>query len=192
LLNCSSYSFLGSLSNFVIPVDRSCCLPNRKEQTTKHLRSRLHLHQAHCGRLSTLIATRASLTSSNPFNDSSQSSRGLLVQQSDTMAMRTFLVSLLALANTSASPTGGYQTSSQDANVALTNVSIPSFYDRAVRSTLAKRWDGSPAMGGEFQKAKNKGCTLLAQMHGDDAQAGQMFEPPRDSAHSDYLRLSGK
>ncbi|KAF3053853.1 hypothetical protein E8E11_011136 [Didymella keratinophila] len=106
------------------------------------------------------------------------------------MTVRTFLVFLLALANTSASPTGGYQSSSQDPNITLTNVSIPSFYDRAVRSTLAKRWDGSPAMGGEFQKAKNKGCTLLAQMHGNDVQAGQIFEPPRDSAHSDYLELS--
>jgi hypothetical protein len=106
--------------------------------------------------------------------------------------MRALLVSLLALATASASPTGGYQTSSQEPNIAPANVSIHSFYDRAVRDTLAKRWDGSPAMGGEFQKAKNKGCTLLAQMHADDAQAGQIFVPPRDSAHSDYLELSGK
>ncbi|KAJ4406908.1 Mitochondrial import inner membrane translocase subunit tim8 [Didymella pomorum] len=104
--------------------------------------------------------------------------------------MHTFLVPLLALAGTSAYPIGGYQTSSENPDVTLANMSIPSFYDRAVRGVLAKRWDGSPAMGAEFQKAKNKGCTLLSQMHADDAQAGQLFEPPRESAHSDYLELS--
>lgn len=106
--------------------------------------------------------------------------------------MRTSLVSFLALATASASPTGGYQTGAQDPNVGFVNVRIVSLYDRAVRNTLARRWDGSPAMGEEFQKAKNKGCTLVAQMHADDAQAGEFFVPPRDLAHSDYLGLSGK
>lgn len=131
-------------------------------------------------------------TSSKTLHLLLQPSRKFLVQQSDTVAMHTFLVPLLALAGTSAYPIGGYQTSSENPDVTLANMSIPSFYDRAVRGVLAKRWDGSPAMGAEFQKAKNKGCTLLSQMHADDAQAGQLFEPPRESAHSDYLELSGK
>ena len=106
--------------------------------------------------------------------------------------MHVFLVCLLAQATTSASPTGGYQASSQELNIAPANVSNPSFFERAVRGDLARRWDGSPAMGDEFQKAKNKGCTLWAQMHADDANAGKLFSPKRDAAHSDYLELSGE
>lgn len=56
---------------------------------------------------------------------------------------------------------------------------------------LLKRWDGSPAMGSEYAKAKNKGCNLWAMMHSDDAKAGKLFGPPRDLAHGDYLQLDG-
>ncbi|KAF2995710.1 hypothetical protein E8E13_004176 [Curvularia kusanoi] len=56
-------------------------------------------------------------------------------------------------------------------------------------SNHSKRWDGSPAMGQEYAKARNKGCTLWSMMNSDDAAAGQMFTPPRTSAHSDYLQL---
>lgn len=106
--------------------------------------------------------------------------------------MRNTLFSLMALATASVSLTGGTQAGAQGRDVGSVNVSIASFYDRAVQNTLASRWDGSPAMGEEFQKAKNKGCTLLAQMLADNKQAGDFFVPPRDSAHSDYLELSGK
>ncbi|KAF1933176.1 uncharacterized protein M421DRAFT_415538 [Didymella exigua CBS 183.55] len=104
--------------------------------------------------------------------------------------MRVFLVSLLALATTSASPAGGYIADSDDSGGVPVNVIIPSFFDRVTKGTLLRRWDGSPAMGAEFQKAKNKGCTLWAQMHTDDAPAGNFFDPQRDSAQSDYLELS--
>lgn len=106
--------------------------------------------------------------------------------------MRASLVSFLAITATSASPNDEHQANFEDLNVTLTNTSIYSIYGHAIRSSLAKRWDGSPAMGGELQKAKNKGCTLLAQMHTDDVKAGQFFQPSRHSAHSDYLELSGK
>lgn len=58
-------------------------------------------------------------------------------------------------------------------------------------SNLSRRWDGSPAMGQEYAKARSKGCTLWSMMNSDDADAGQMFTPPRASAHSDYLQLEG-
>lgn len=58
-------------------------------------------------------------------------------------------------------------------------------------STLSKRWDGSPAIGQEYAKAKNKGCTLWSMMHMDDKKAGELFMPPRPSAHSDYLQSDG-
>lgn len=108
------------------------------------------------------------------------------------VAMRAFLLVLLALASTLASPTGQNQADSHRLNAVPINVSTPSFFDHAPRDTVSRRWDGSPAMGAEFQKAKNRGCTLWAQMHGGDAEAGKLFAPTRDSAHSDYLELSGK
>jgi hypothetical protein len=58
-------------------------------------------------------------------------------------------------------------------------------------SVLSKRWDGSPAMGQGYAKAKNKGCTLWATMHSDDSKAGQPFTPSQTSAHSDYVQLYG-
>ncbi|KAJ4372715.1 hypothetical protein N0V86_008080 [Didymella sp. IMI 355093] len=104
--------------------------------------------------------------------------------------MRAFPVWLLALITAYASPTGGYRANSHNSNGAPANISIPSFFDHAIRGTLSRRWDGSPAMGDELQKAKNKACTLWAQMHVDDTKAGKYFSPERDSAHSDYLELS--
>ena len=106
------------------------------------------------------------------------------------MAPRAFLASLVALSTTSSSPTArcvgdsgmaGFVGSPFD----LSETSFPNV------SVLSKRWDGSPAMGRELTTAKGKACTLWPMMHLDDAKAGQMFTPPRVSAHSDYLQLDG-
>lgn len=183
------WAFPAHLSHFITGSCRHC---QRKE----HLPTTFNLSFTFTSpvdtNLSTLVAGRASPTSSRFISNFPQPSRKILSQQLDMIAIRTFLVSLLALATTPASPTAGYLVKSHDFNGVPVNLSIPSSFDRATRGTLSRRWDGSPAMGTEFQTAKNKGCTLWAQMHADDAQAGAFFTPPRDSAHSDYLALSGK
>jgi hypothetical protein len=51
--------------------------------------------------------------------------------------------------------------------------------------SVSKRWDGSPAYQ-EYQTAYNRGCTLNGMLHLDDARAGQLFTPPRASAHSNF------
>jgi hypothetical protein len=57
--------------------------------------------------------------------------------------------------------------------------------------SVPKRWDGSPAYQ-EYQTAYNRGCTLNGMLNLDDARAGQLFTPPRASAHSDLLDVQGK
>ncbi|XPS69871.1 hypothetical protein M3J07_002115 [Ascochyta lentis] len=104
------------------------------------------------------------------------------------MDMRTFLVSLVALSITSGSPATRYMHSS-DQTVSIDATDHLSKADVTNTSVLSKRWDGSPAMGREFQGANGKACALWPMMHLDDAKAGQMFSPPRALAHSDYLQL---
>lgn len=78
-----------------------------------------------------------------------------------------------------------------DLDASIENRATTTFTNVSVVSAFSKRWDGSPAMGQEYAKAKNKGCTLWSMMHSDDAHAGQLFAPTRAAAHSDYLQLDG-
>ncbi|KAJ4990888.1 hypothetical protein SVAN01_03677 [Stagonosporopsis vannaccii] len=90
--------------------------------------------------------------------------------------MVLFIMSAAVTINTSGKPASSSKEALSDGS--FTNVSF-----------LLKRWDGSPAMGEEISKAKSRGCTLWSMMHSNDAEAGQLFTPPRAVAHSDYLQL---
>lgn len=53
--------------------------------------------------------------------------------------------------------------------------------------THSKRWNPRAyATDALWQKSINKACTLIAMMESDDKTAGGLFEPKRDSAHSDF------
>lgn len=106
------------------------------------------------------------------------------------MGARVFLVWLVALSIASASPAARYphdsgKTGFVDSPVSLVISGLPN------ASALSKRWDGSPAMGQELAIANGKACALWSMMHLVDAKAGQLFNPPRALAHSDYLQLDG-
>lgn len=108
-----------------------------------------------------------------------------------SVTTRAFLVSLVALSTTSASPTPKYSRDLEHASETHNSVKLDgrNFFNSY---SLSKRWDGSPAMGRELGSANSKACTLWPMMHLDDAKAGQMFSPPRLFAHSDYLQSDGR
>lgn len=60
---------------------------------------------------------------------------------------------------------------------------------------LHKRWGTPPpppCSDGDWQAYKNKGCTLLAMIAGDDAKAGSLFKENLASAASEFQDFPGK
>ena len=113
--------------------------------------------------------------------------------QTPNMLIRILWVAFVGASTALPPPTTGYSSGSHQIDFVSTAINLgeKGFTNDSTFSGLSKRWDGSPAMGSEYAKAKNKGCNLWAMMHSDDANAGKLFDPPRDLAHSDYLQLDG-
>lgn len=106
------------------------------------------------------------------------------------MIIRTVLGLVVAFSTVSPSPLTSYLGGSDMIGSSVSSADVSTLGLNNV-SALSKRWDGSPAMGQEYAKAKNKGCTLWSMMHMDDTKAGELFTPPRALAHSDHLQLDG-
>ncbi|KAJ4343426.1 hypothetical protein N0V95_006650 [Ascochyta clinopodiicola] len=104
------------------------------------------------------------------------------------MTTLALLFLLVALSVTSGSPAVRHM-HSPDQKVGVNTAVYLVKSGAANISALSRRWDGSPAMGRELHGADSKACTLWPMMHLDDTQAGQLFNPPRSLAHSDYLQL---
>jgi hypothetical protein len=109
------------------------------------------------------------------------------------MMMRILWVAFVGVSTALPSPTTGHSGGSYQIDFVSSAIDPEGkgLTNGSTFSGLSKRWDGSPAMGSEYAKAKNKGCNLWAMMHSDDAKAGKLFDPPRDLAHSYYLELDG-